>query len=152
MQRGRWFSYISEEEYIHTPDCPYSAHADYSRSVTAQVAVYSRFVGFCLQVGWCNSRRGGWTSPIAPVLRYRAVVSSDSPAFRVFRDVENIIHRREIDRKDIANAFSSLPTKLLRSFGKDASPNDIDQHGNGIFFVRSLPNSRACMSNHAGCP
>jgi hypothetical protein len=146
IQRGRWISIFSKQEYAHDPDCPQVAHADYTRSVAAQFTVCNRLVGLCIQAGWQNSRSGGWTT-IAPVLRYRAVVPRDSGAFKILRDALDAIISigyRERTPERMEYLLSTVSSTLQRCFGETARPNDVDENGNGIMNV--------CFLSHAVCP
>jgi hypothetical protein len=157
MRRAGWIPIVSEETYLHKQDCPFFPHSDYSRSIATQVTVCSRFVGFCVQAGWRNSRGGGWNT-IAPVLRYRAVVSDDSPAFKTLRyAIDKARALRSHSKHALANlstASNILATtsiSLQRSFGKNASPSDLDRNGNGIFSVLCPSIHRVTISNCIGC-
>jgi hypothetical protein len=123
--------------HSHNKDCPSFRHAKYSRSVATQFMVYSRFVGFCIQAGWQSSRGGGWNT-IAPVLRYRAVVSRDSPAFKILQDATTSVYSTISSRPSSTAVSEILATTSLNLqciFGNEASPTDIDEDGNGIFSV-----------------
>jgi hypothetical protein len=146
IQRGRWISIFSKQEYAHDPDCSQFAHADYARSVAAQFTVHNRLVGLCIQVGLQNSRSGGWNM-IAPVLRYRAVVPRDSGAFKILGDAIDASFRinnwgESPEKMDYL--LSTVSSALQRSFGEIARPNDVDEDGNGIMNV--------CFLSHAVCP
>ncbi|KAF2833573.1 hypothetical protein CC86DRAFT_415426, partial [Ophiobolus disseminans] len=132
-----WVRTFSEETYSHRPDCHRFAHADYSRSVAAQFTVYSRFFGLCVQASWQSSRREGWNT-ISPLLQYRAVVSSDSPALKLFENANSEIDRlQHSDRTDakLKDLLSNTSSALQRCCGKNASPTDVDEYGNGLAFV-----------------
>jgi hypothetical protein len=135
-KRNTWFTLFSEEIYQHKPSCSYFPHADYSRSMAAQFTVYSRLVGFCIQAGWQSSRQGGWNT-IAPVLRYRAVVSRNSPAFKV---LDNAIMTLDFmtakcSQEQLRDIVSTTSITLSRAFGNGASPSNLDENGNGVLHV-----------------
>jgi hypothetical protein len=136
VDRGRWYSVFREDTFQHYPNCPRSKTADYSRSVAAQFMICSRIVSVCVQAGWQCSRRGGWNS-IAPMLRYRAVVSSDSGAFKILKDAKITLRTLDNDNWDErhSNVLISAITTIQQTLGTNASPDDIDQYGNGLFHV-----------------
>jgi hypothetical protein len=135
-KRSARFTLFSSEIYQHKPSCPYFPHADYSRSMIAQFTMYSRLVGFCIQAGWQYSRQGGWNT-IAPVLRYRAVVSRSSPAFKVLYNAIMVLvsAKAELSQEELRDIVSTTSTTLSRAFGNDASPSDLDENGNGVLYV-----------------
>jgi hypothetical protein len=135
MNCSRWYSVFTEETYQHDSNCPRSKTADYSRSVAAQFIVCSRVVGLCIQAGWQCSRRGGWNS-IAPMLRYCAVVPSNSGAFKVLNDALTSLSSRRIPQnEDWDDRLTSVITTLRQTLGTSASPYDIDEYGHGLFHV-----------------
>jgi hypothetical protein len=133
----RWISIFAEEKYDHNPECPHFARADYARSIAAQFTIFNRLVGLCIQAGWQSSRSGGWTT-IAPILRYRAVVSSDSGAFKILNDARKVIRKmqhHEVTQENLNNILSTTSFALQKSFRDNARPNDVDEFGNGIMHV-----------------
>ena len=139
-KRSKWLWTVSEETYNHQPNCSRFAHADYYRSIAAQFTVYTRFLGLCVQAGWQSSRKGGWNT-IAPVLRYRAVVSRDSPAFKLLDDVRDTVcsmRRSKLTDSYLTDLLLTTSSSLQRCFGTEARPTDLDEHGNGILCVSVL--------------
>jgi hypothetical protein len=101
--------------------------------------MYTRFVGFCVQAGWRKSKEGGWKTPIAPVLRYCAVVSDDSPVFKLLAETTKTVKAmRNPLSAELSNILKTTGFELQRSFGENASPTDLDKNGNGIFMVVCL--------------
>jgi hypothetical protein len=134
-----WMTSFSEEVYLHDPECPRFAHAEYSRLTGIQFSVYSRLFGVFIQAGWQRTRGGGWKTSIAPVLRYGAVVSSQSPVFRLLGRVSAKLSQFpiqcEASQQEMTNVLTAISRDLLRCFDNDARPTDLDQNGNGIFYV-----------------
>jgi hypothetical protein len=130
-----WMTSFSEEVHLHDPRF---AHAEYSRLTGIQFSVYSRLFGVFVQAGWQRTR-GGWKTSIAPVLRYRAVVSSQSPVFKLLDSVSAKLSQFLIECKpsqqEMSNVLTATSRDLLRCFDNDARPTDLDQNGNGIFYV-----------------
>jgi hypothetical protein len=136
-KRRAWMTWFSEEVYHHQPECPQFSHGDYSRSSAAQFMVYSRMVGLYVQVGWQCSRNRGWNS-IAPMLRYRAVVPHDAPAFELISNTTFEVLLNAVIQRDSSVILPNTLSGLQSIFGKNASPTDLDQHGMGIADVSSL--------------
>jgi hypothetical protein len=103
--------------------------------------MYTRFVGFCVQAGWRKSKEGGWNT-IAPVLRYCAVVSDDSPAFKLLAEttwtIMRLMWREKPTSAELSNILKTTRFELQRSFGENASPTDLDKNGNNVFMVVRL--------------
>ncbi|EUC44784.1 hypothetical protein COCMIDRAFT_37401 [Bipolaris oryzae ATCC 44560] len=143
VESGRWYKVLTDEVYDHHKDCPRFAHGDYTRSVAVQLSIYKNLLKFCVQIGWQYSRKGGWNS-LAPVLRYRAVVPSDSPVFRILGSaIKSIVYRntsRPI-RRNMATSFVTVAPELQQEFRKGACPTDLDTNGNGILykFMSTVP-------------
>jgi hypothetical protein len=134
---GRWISIFSKQEYAHNPNCPQFARADYARTVAAQLTVCNRIVGICIQPGWQKSKSGGWNT-IAPVLRCRTVVPQTLGVFKILSDARDVISEmtspgRPSRRVDYI--ISTVSTALQKSFGKDSSPEDVDEDGNSMLQV-----------------
>lgn len=135
-----WLATVSEEEYEHESHCHRSSYSDYSRSVVAQVTVYTNFIQSCVQLGWQKSRKGGWTT-IIPMLRYRNIVSRDSGVFKLLYDanrafdvpVDGEFDKFPEARRILSDVSATLP-RLLTNSGR---PTDVDESGNGIFEVCS---------------
>lgn len=137
-QRRRWISIVTEDVGQHRSDCPKSLCADYTRSVAAQFTFSCRLLSFCIQAGLQRARRGGWNS-IAPILRYRAVVSHEFGAFKILYDAASVTQRMlgQDDHQDklgrhLFNTSNELRRALVTSA---ARPDDVDQYGNGILHV-----------------
>jgi hypothetical protein len=139
-ERVGWTPVFYDESFSHNKDCPYFPFSDYSKSVAVQFTMYTRFVGFCVQAGWRKSREGGWNT-IAPVLRYCAVVSDDSPAFKLLAETTKTVTRlgyRKPPAAELSNLLKTTNFELKRSFGENASPTDLDKNGRSIFMVFRL--------------
>jgi hypothetical protein len=137
-KRTRWLWTLSEEMSSHQPSCPHFAHGDYSRSVAAQFTIYSRLIGVCVQAGWQSSRRGGWNS-IAPVLRYRTVVSSEYPVFAYLTGIRRSLSSpiySDISNEALTSILTTSTRELQQMFGTGGiNPTVLDSDGNGILFV-----------------
>jgi hypothetical protein len=142
MKRTRWLWTLSEETSSHQPNCPYFAHGAYSRSVAAQFTIYSRLVGVCVQAGWQLSRRGDWNS-IAPVLRYRTVVSDEYPVLAYLSDISKsiwMLESRDASFEALTSTciLTTSSRELQQMFGTGGiNPMVLDSTGNGILFVSS---------------
>jgi hypothetical protein len=136
-----WIRVSSEETYQHESYCPYSTHADYVRSVSAQFTLCNRLLGVCLQLGWQVSRRQGLTS-IAPTLRYRAVVACDSSIFEVLSRVRDHhvyeYHYINRSREHSLEVLSRVSVTLQKMIGTEVSPYVVDEYGNSILHVRNV--------------
>jgi hypothetical protein len=140
-KRIGWAPVFYEESFSHNKDCPYFPSSDYSKSVAVQFTMYTRFVGFCVQAGWRKSKEGGWKTPIAPVLRYCAVVSDDSPAFKLLAETTKTVRElgyQKTPSAELSNILKTTGFELKCSFGKNASPTDLDKNGRSIFMVFRL--------------
>ncbi|KAH5442343.1 hypothetical protein HBI23_131770 [Parastagonospora nodorum] len=135
FQRRRWMSILSVGSYQHDTECTQFAASDHMRSVAAQFMVYNKVLQACIQVGWESSRTKGWNT-IAPMLRYTAVVSQDTGAFKIFNDAERSLlalrFREPKDGERMTQILSETAMALQATLGKDFSPLDIDEHGNSI--------------------
>ncbi|KAH7073721.1 hypothetical protein BKA63DRAFT_514678 [Paraphoma chrysanthemicola] len=134
-QRRQWISIFTEDVDQHRPDCSKSLRADYTRSVAAQFTVSCRLLSFCIQAGLQRSRRGGWNS-IAPILRYRAVVSHESGAFKILYDAASITQRmlgQDDHQEKLARHLLNTSIELRGALATSAPrPDDVDIYGNGI--------------------
>jgi hypothetical protein len=137
-KRVGWTPVFCEESFSHNKECPYFRFSDYSKSVAVQFTMYTRFVDFCVQAGWRKSKEGGWNT-IAPVLRYCAVVSNDSPVFKLLAETTKTVEAMQNPPSaELSNLLKTTSLELQRSFGANASPTDLDKNGRSIFVVVRL--------------
>jgi hypothetical protein len=87
------------------------------------------------------------------MLRYRAVVSSNSGAFKVLRDAIETLKTFGGDPWDErhSNVLTSAITTLQQTLGTTVSPYSIDQRGNGLFLVCISFGLLIFMLNHIVC-
>jgi hypothetical protein len=76
------------------------------------------------------------------MLRYRTVVSRTSSAFKILDDacadleeVNNTQFVREIRQEKARGILSFVSSALRQTLGVNNSPDDLDEHGNGIMHV-----------------
>jgi hypothetical protein len=152
-KRVGWTPVFYEESFSHSKDCPSFPFSDYSKSVAIQIKMYTRFVGFCVQAGWRKSKEGGWKTPIAPVLRYCAVVSDDSPVFKLLAETTKTVRRlwyRKPSSAELSNILKTTSFELQRSFGENASPTDLDKNGQSVFMVVYLSAPKTHIADCTG--
>jgi hypothetical protein len=143
VRYGRWISFLSEETFQHRLHCPYFAHADHTRSVAAQFTICNQIVGFCIKAGWQRSKVGAWNS-IAPFMRYRAVVPSDTGAFKILAEAERKIWVLSLGRshEQLSSLIRTTSRALQESFHTGASPYDVNVDGQSLLAVRYTLSSR----------
>jgi hypothetical protein len=150
LTRRHWMTFFSEEVHQHRSDCPYFLYADYSRSAAAEFRVYNRLLGLCVQFGWQRSRQGGWDT-IAPILRYRAVVPRDAPAFKLlYGTMRRILESHDsslMSQEAMSDLLVTTSNSLQQCFGKDARPTDLNEFGEGVFIVSFLSSCLFHMMN-----
>lgn len=131
-----WISIFSEDVYQHSPNCSLFTHADHSQSIVARFTIYNRSMGLCVQVGWQQSRRGGWNS-VAPLLQYRAVVPSNSGAFKILEVARSqVLFSLTVDQ--MSDLLMKTSSELRKAFCTGASPYYEDENGKSILFVRTV--------------
>lgn len=134
--RKFWAISVISDVNSHQSECFWLNEPVSSSLMILQIIIYTRLIGFCIQIGWSIGRKNGW-SVIAPTLRYRAIASSvHSPVFKLFGQAIYDIQDCDRDnqymiRRIASNTVASLP----RIFVKDARPTDIDEFGRGIMSV-----------------
>jgi hypothetical protein len=147
-------SILSVESYQHDTECTQFAASDYMRSVAAQFMVYNKVLRVYIQVGWGSSRTKGWNT-IAPMLRYTAVVSRDTGAFKIFGDATRSVlalsPREPKNRERTTQILSETAMTLQATLGKDFSLSDIDEYGNSILHVHSFAKLSKTLLIKAGC-
>ncbi|KAH8731947.1 hypothetical protein GQ44DRAFT_603580 [Phaeosphaeriaceae sp. PMI808] len=123
-----------EEVNVHHKGCPYYTHADFSTATGIQFLMKLHRV----RVGWQVSRYGGeyW---IQPMLRYRAVVPSNAPAFKILSDGIDLIHMRYLYQDKPQEELTTLLNKVFLSLRQclctSESPLDVTVRGEGIMTV-----------------
>jgi hypothetical protein len=72
------------------------------------------------------------------MLRYRAVVSDDAPAFKLIRDtILEFNPSVEYSQQDLRVILTNTLSGLQTIFGKSSSPTDLNQQGDSIGTVSS---------------
>lgn len=147
-----WIPFLTEETYQHYSTCPYSVHADYSRSVAAQMTICSGLLSFCVQAGLKRSKRGGWNS-IAPILRYRAVVPQGTGAFKILQDAKRaIIDSRPCSQQKFTDILTTATTSLQRTFQTIASPYHLEESGSCLLDVCPPLREPDCITDRYSLP
>lgn len=114
--------------YKHHKDCPCSSLSKKEETLGIRFSHCGYLLARTIQASMTITWGAGGLS-ISPDLNFRAVVSSESPAFSLIRQVIQFDFSNEVIEQTLREIF-----KLF--IKREASPTDVDEYGNTLLHVR----------------
>lgn len=140
----------------HRRSCPQWSYLE--RRDNIGFAVSDRHLRAAIQVGMSVNYGAGALS-IGPLLLQRGLRRNDSPAFRVISNIRDLYPEpagigsgwMPVAKRDqimFAERLDRGYHDLQRIFNSgEARPEELDEHGNSLLHVSSLPNKKACSQH-----
>ncbi|KAL3473175.1 hypothetical protein BJX99DRAFT_261605 [Aspergillus californicus] len=137
---------------LHETSCPLYLNGQHGLGIAGSFSFCNRFLGQSIQVMMAMTRGGGALT-IGQMIRTHAVVSRDSPAFKLILDYEPRPFYTA-GKRDVA-ALEYMKTSLLRMFGEGkAAATDRLEDGSTLlhelFFSSLLVGSASVNSERVG--